>query len=343
MKDLYIIDVSSVLYTTPEESSKVNGVEINGLLKLFRYIALTLGADDDLILAYDNGSFRKKLLPSYKEGRPHSPHVEAQKRLSFELLDRSGFKTNKIKEMEADDIANWAVNQNLGKYVDINVITNDMDLAHNVQTGVHLKSIRNDVSSVTIMNFSKALSTGTMHVPFNTISASKVFCGCTSDKILTFRTEDGRTGSKLFKEYLEWVEKVPNRFDHKVITSKKLIAYFIMGNSTFTDADKKGLMTRVLLVYPADCPGYEVKVTSASNVDRKKFSQILTMCRDYDSLKCMGYSRETASGDLYDVFTSMYKRIESGEFSVDNNLPIIKEYDLPSSGQLDLNFIKSFD
>ena len=346
MKNLTIIDVSSVIYSgrfsITNKDKKISNMPIGGVLKLLQYCTTTIGEGNDLLLAFDSSSFRKKIFPDYKKGRTPDATVEVQKKFVYDVLMRCGIPCHKVDNYEADDIVAWAVSKYAKSYYQITIVCNDMDLAHNVQQNVVIKATREDMPCVNMINFKTVVHRGDV-VPFNTISAYKVFNGCTSDKIPPFTSESGEKGDAIYRRFTQYLQDHYINF-YENSANKDFLVWYLKQEENLSESDMKEISCRIVLVYPAACPAdYSLDVASESNIDLLRYEQVLSLMGDYSSLKCLGLSvKLEVPEDLKALVKSYGQRYVSGEFSVDNNLPVDNVPDIQSEA-LDLDFLKEFD
>lgn len=321
--NLRVIDASACVYTGM--SSEVHrdrsyyGYPVGGLHYLFRYIVGALARKEDVIVAFDSRSFRKDLLDTYKAGRAHSKVVASQLEQAFSVLTEANLACYKVKPYEADDVINWAVQQNHGNYYDIEIYGNDKDLVHCVQPGVSFRSISSNVNSIYVSNFDYGIEKG-VKIPFNTVAAYKVFCGCSSDRIPSFKLENGKGGLEVYQDYLGFLEENRIGSDYYLITNPKLLVFFGNLIGYFSPEDKKELLKRIRLVYPAECPeGLVVSPSTYKSVNKETLTWALSLFNDWESIKCLKCGKHSLSDVDVDRLRSLAKDLTSGSFEVDRN------------------------
>lgn len=340
MAVLNIYDVSSIVHfgNYAKTNLAFYNMNIKGIRTLAREIALALSTGSDVALAFDSRSFRKDILDCYKKGRRENREVDAQIEIAYDIFMKAGIPCYKVDGMEADDIINWIVKDMSSKYNEIIIRTNDRDLAHNVKPGVVIKELsKTDGFIINKNNFSIILSNDNYHVPYNTVTAFKLFNGCSSDKIPRFKgsVHSGR----LFRDFLEFLKENDLMQKYNVMTSPKAVAVFINKRNDLTEDDKKELFKRIRLVYPAEKPkDLEFKPVGKSGIRNREFAEILTMCKENNGLKCMKYKRQEISEGLIEHMKRYGDDVKSGAFSVDRNL----EVDPTVISDTEIMFIKEF-
>ena len=196
---------------------------------------------------------------------------------------------------------------------------NDHDLLHNVQRNVVFKSISSNTTSVYMINFEKAIEKG-VTIYFNTISAYKVFCGCTSDKIPSLTLQCGLKGKQIYDKYIEFLRKQEISFDYNIITNSKLVNIFAAMSGLFTDEERLDVFNRVKLVYPAECPeGVTITGTCLKEINANEMCYMLTLFNDYESLRCLKYSKLTLAQDDINLLRKASKDLLTGAFEVDRS------------------------
>ena len=320
---LVIIDASACVYTgmcsKRHKDKSYYGYPVGGLHYLFRYVTTALAQTSHVIVAFDSRSFRKDLLDGYKVGRKHDKRVQSQLEMAYEMLQRANVACYKYDGYEADDIIAWAVQQNVNNFLEIEMCGNDHDLLHNVQRNVVFKSISSNTTSVYMINFEKAIEKG-VTIYFNTISAYKVFCGCTSDKIPSLTLQCGIKGKQIYDKYIEFLRKQEISFDYNIITNSKLVNIFAAMSGLFTDEERLDVFNRVKLVYPAECPeGVTITGTCLKEINANEMCYMLTLFNDYESLRCLKYSKLTLAQDDINLLRKASKDLLTGAFEVDRS------------------------
>ena len=343
--NLYVIDASALVHTA--DSSKYYadrlyyGYPVGGIHFLMRKLCNILIMHDDFVLCFDSPSFRKSIFRGYKHGRQKNYRVISQLDTLYQQLNGCGIKCEKLDGYEADDLIFWATNSLCKQFVDVVILGNDYDLCHNVHENIRFQSIRSDVNNINASNFSLAIKKGET-IPFNTISANKVFCGCTSDKIPAFTAECGKSGKVLYVDFITFCEKcgVIGKWDKT--SASGLVSLWAKYAGYLTDADKVELEKRCKLVYPADMTaGYTFKPANYKNINLEKFSKVLTLFDVSDAFKSTMFSRVRLSEDDKQYVRGLAKAFNSGQFCGDNNMPFDKPRIYTSVLELD-SFSRDF-
>lgn len=327
MFDLGIIDASALVYTgalgAPYNERLYYGYPVGGIHYFLKYLSLTLKNYDDAIIVFDSrDNFRKSLWKEYKETRIPNKSVISQLKLLYEGLLECGFHCYRIDGYEGDDVINWAVSQNIDKYNSLRIYGNDRDLIHNVQNKVSFCPVRTGMNFVDISNFSTAIYKDTT-IMFNTLNAYKVFCGCPSDNVKPFISEDGTKGMHFYNIYLQLFKQglVVNSYENT--SSKVLLTNFINQYNGFSEVDKEELCIRVQVIYPADCPdGITIVGSSLDTIDTDAFRHFLSLYNAFDALRCLELRKVSLNQEDTDFLKNEAFALSSGAFCVDNSIPV---------------------
>lgn len=325
MNDLHIIDVSALVYvgsTSKYYMDRKNyGVPVGGLHYLMKQVTNCFACYDPVILCFDSPSFRKKLYSEYKAGRIDNQMVYQQLQFVYDSLLSCGVQCEKYDNFEADDIVSWAVSQNVGKFNSIVIVGNDHDLCHNVQNGVRFKSIALNASCIYPGNFEEFVdSTPTK---FNTISAKKVLCGCSSDKIPPIKLSNGMKPLEVYRKFLQYFTEQGFTVGYSTTSDWRYLVAFINDSHLFTDDEKQEMFVRIRLVYPAKCPeGITITPVTRNSFDFNGMCKFLTMINDYDSLRCLGGKKVPLTEDDKQILRDMARKLSSGEYAADHNLQV---------------------
>lgn len=343
MRSLFIFDVSGLVYygTTGNASdramSSFRKFPIGGIKTLMTRLSMALAEEGDVALAFDSRSFRKDLLGTYKGDRMPNRSVNAQLDFLYDQLAKAGLPVLKCEGFEADDIINWIVTQYVTSYERIVIYSNDHDVAHNVQGKVVMKPFSRTDAVITKDNFEYTVQKG-KRVMFNTISAYKVFFGCSSDCIPAFKSSEYTTES-LYRCFTKFLTEHRLTASYDAMVSKKALAIYVNTCGYFSDAERTEIYKRINLVYPAEKPDdFRADVVNLGSVDKHVFSEILVMCHDYHSLSNIGMKPFKLSDDFLSLLDSYSQNFTSGAYSVDHNLEVDPSYELDSS----VFFVKEF-
>lgn len=322
MSILHVLDVSALVHTgTSVCDDSYYGCPVGGLRYLNRYICQAFVRENDIVLAFDSPSFRNELLGEYKSGRNKNVSVISQIEIAYEMLSSCGVKCEKHDGYEADDIIEWAVQAGEANedYYQIMIHGNDYDLCHSIRPNVKFCGCSSNVASVTAGNFSTAVAKGEF-VKYNTISAYKVFCGCSSDKIPELRLESGKHGKELYKQFVEFTD-ANGIYNYEFTSTYKTILYFASQVDLFTENDMNELYRRIKLVFPAEKPeDVLINPTKFYTVNQKKLIQYFALCGDVASLRCMSAGKVTLSESEKEYLKERGRMLSSGIYAADNNL-----------------------
>ena len=327
---LKILDVSALVHTGASAfgDRQFYGYPVGGIHYLMRYVSTALLYRDDLALCFDSPSFRLQLQGNYKSGRVHNAPVISQIETLYENLSACGIKCLKYDGYEADDIIYWISSAYCKVYDEIEIIGNDHDLCHSVRNGVSFKACRSGMNNVNCGNFETAIIQ-CVKIPFNTISAYKVFCGCPSDSIPAMSMLNGMSSAKVYAEYLKFLEENDVMHPYEYVTSKSLPTYFAEKSGLFTESEIKEVEKRVELVYPANKPDnidLTKAVTSVFDVDVNAIAHFLALYGDKDSLACFDTKPKITEYDKQ-IVRDKVKLLSSGSFAVDHSIEDVPRVD----------------
>lgn len=325
MSVLNILDINSFLYTAhnvPELSSlSVRNCPVGGMKYITRKISYLLMRGESVVCAFDSRTNRKLLYPEYKKQRKKVPEVNIQSEFLLKTLTDAGVCCIKVKGLEADDIIYNVIEKEKNNFMSINIHSADYDLCHNVIAGkVNFFSVNRNVMCVNGNTFSEVLSNAEVRVPYNMITAKKVFCGDSSDNIGAFTSSDGRKGSMLFTTLVDLVfDNQTQALPVEVLRSRQLIETMInfMG---FSEEDKVEIKKRCDLFYPIE-QDIDFTPTNSKNINMSYYLGFLKSIKDIDSCKTLKYwgdSNKTVDEQLFQYGNAF----KSGEYHVDNNLSL---------------------
>lgn len=339
MKNLYIFDVSGIVYfgTTGTLSYVYKGMQVSGIKALTGRLTAALAERADVVLAFDAHSFRKDLLDVYKGDRIPNRYVGAQLDLLIEMLEKAGIPCYKFDGYEADDIIAWAAKQFRDAYVNTCIYSNDYDVAHNVQNKVYLKPIDNKSNIVTYRNFVSAVSRKD-DIMFNTISAFKVFCGCTSDRVPPIKVSEGYTPISIYKRFCRFLQE-NGLATYEATSSPKTLAIFANTVGLFNDADKQEIYKRIQIIFPASKPDdVKIKPVCLDSINKEAYSWLLAIGKDYQAAKSIGIKTLSVPPEVDSYVKSIYDLVRTGAYSVDRNLEVNPSYEVDS----EMMFLKEF-
>lgn len=333
---LSLIDVSAVVHTGMKSEyyreRMFYGFPVGGIHFLTQQLCVHLMMRDEFVLCFDSPNFRTKEFPKYKSGRARDMAVILQLEALFEWLQACGIKCEKAEGYEADDIISWAATALKENYDEVIILGNDKDLCHSVRNNVRFKSIRSDLNSIYYGNFEDSIERGEK-IMFNTISAYKVFCGCRSDAIPAFKTENGVGGRKLYSNFTKFCADNGVAGSYVKTSNPGLVEIYAKYSGLFTEADKKRLKKQIRLVYPAPMPrGFCFSPTGLVDVDLKKFSHFLTLFNAVDAFKNSMFVRQTLTDEDKQYVKELARQYSTGEAFADRNI----EYSLNRLGTDDM-------
>lgn len=342
MDKLHVFDVSPMIYAGGSHSDEYYGYPVGGIKYLMNRIAVAMVKDEDIVLCFDSPSFRSTGESNYKKGRIKRPPIISQLEAVYDGLSKCGIRCEKYAGYEADDIVEWAVATNYENYMYGTLIYgNDIDLCHSIRNGVQFITTNPAMNNISCANFISGIYKG-KEIYYNTISAYKVFCGCSSDTIPPLKTAGGYNNYELYKKWCEVVSRCGPVSDRRVGANPEMVRIFAENSGLFTDEEVVDIKNRIKLIFPAPKPDDVVIIpTKAKEVDKIQLQYFLSLYNCTDALRCLRLQRLALSDNQKNYLTQRARNLKSGAYAADKNL----EADISQSrAQLvDLDsFTKSF-
>lgn len=337
-------DVSPYMYTgmSSSEYSKVSysGFPLGGIKYFLHHLGTHIASREDYAFFFDSASFRKRLLPGYKSGRLSNPEVNLQLNLLYDVLVRCGFACYKVDKYEADDLIFSAVEQFRRQYSAVDIYSADYDLTHNVDGIVSFMAVNGNVNNVKSSNFSNSVVRGE-HIMMNTVSAHKTFFGCTSDKIQPFKS-DSITNRELYDGFCLFLQEVSKSSmpPPALGRDKRALLLYLRDRVSpkISSEEMEDLLTRVEVVYPAKYDEVEFKAVNRLNLEKSgllELAGILTICKEYSTLKLLGLEPIPPSKADEEFFRGLANDLRTGAFAADRGLPL-DNYAVRESSLMDL-------
>ncbi len=322
MNELHVYDMSSMVYTgATGMQTSFYGVPTGGIQYFLKYLAVALRDRDCVIPCFDSPSFRIDLMPGYKSGRMKSPEIYHQIEVLYDGLRACGIQCEKYAGYEADDLIEWAVSENVDRFIrGVTIYSSDHDICHSIRNGVMLRTLRSGMNDILPSNFETAIERG-KRIPYNTISAYKVFTGCKSDAIPPFTSENGVKGAQLYQVWCDSMQKIGNLSSRRVGANPESIRIFVKAVGALTEKDSQELERRIRLVFPADKPDdVSIVPTSWSDIDLDKLVYLCSKYNARDALRCLGKYPCTLSEEDKDALRRESRALLTGEYATDKNL-----------------------
>lgn len=312
---LTIFDVSPFIYTGENityKYSRKKQFPIKGLNYFLKYLAATLATYDDVLICFDSKSFRKSIDSKYKSNRTPNPDVYAQLELLYTFLPKFGFCCLKQDGAEADDLIFTCVEKYKDKYSRINIYSADYDIAHNVSDNVNLLAVNSNTMDIKVESFQSILK-----VPYNTITAYKLFNGDKSDNIPSL----GSVASSLFEIYLFVIQKMNYNQDYsKTREFMEDLLNHIYPNY-LDDSDIEIIRKRLDLVYPKMIDvGYNFQPSNINTIDLSGFTSFLNSLDNTVALKSLRSEQQSYNKELESYLKIVGESLNKGFYSIDNNL-----------------------
>lgn len=324
MSALHVIDVHPFIYAAqsiPSLASETSrGCPVGGIKLLTRKITNLIKLGDSVVCCFDSKTMKSAKFPEYKKGRKKVPEVILQCQALYKFLSSAGVCCLKINGLEADDIIYNVVNKSLNDYSQIFIYSSDYDLCHNLMDPkVCLRPATQNSLCVSFNNFTSVISSiYDCDIPYNMITAYKVFCGDKSDGIKAFVSESGVKGSQLFRQLVDFSFQ-NGSLPINVLRSRGLVSKLspFLGLSA---GDLETIEKRCDLFFPIE-QDIEFFPTNIRSINMSYYKKFVRTIGDKDScraLNCWNESSPEIEQEVFD-FGNSYK---SGEFHVDNNLSL---------------------
>lgn len=254
---LNVIDCSVFFHygTKSTFNATYKGIPTAGIYQLLSLIADLINTNQDIALCFDSRTNRKLLLPDYKSSRVGDPKVSFQAKLTYEYLKDVFPNVYKAENFEADDLA-YTIVQN--EYRDapagISLITSDYDWCHNIDKYglVELLPATENVCLVNCDNFSDVLSTDTVRIPNNAITAYKTIFG---DDDLSRNKRfycNAASPEELFNAFKVFV-KNKGYSDFDMRRKEVMLEFVTLFSSLFNNEELELFKKRIEVFYPRYC------------------------------------------------------------------------------------------
>lgn len=343
MNELMVYDVSPIVYYGGSHREDYWGYPVGGIRCLLNRLAVAFGSGDHVILCFDSPSFRVNKNLNYKNGRERRPAIFSQIETLYDGLQSCGIRCEKYNGYEADDLVEWAVAQNVDKYIrGVTIHGNDMDLCHSIRNGVCLSTLDSGLNDITPANFETGIYRGE-HIPYNTISAYKVFCGDRSDKIPVLKTEKGYSPKQLYDTWCRVMERYGSLGNRSIGPNPEMIELFATKTNLFSEKDIDEIRRRVELIYPAEVPeGVVLEPVQWSDVNKEALTCFMSKYGAKDALKCLGLRGYGLTDKEKDELRERGHALRTGAYAADHNLEFQTES--VKSTLIDLDaFTRSFE
>lgn len=321
MNELVVFDVSPMVYVGGSHKDEFWGYPVGGIKYFLNRLAVALAGRDFVVPCFDSPSFRSDLYPEYKKGREKRPEIYSQIETLYEGLQQCGIRCEKYDGYEADDVVEWAVAQNVDKFIrGVTIYCNDNDLCHSIRNGVVLHTVNESMNDITPSNFEYGIYNG-KRIPYNTISAYKVFCGCKSDGIPVLNLECGLGGYALFQKWCEIVSSAYPLSNRAIGANPAMVRVFANSSGIFTEEEKAEVEKRIKLIYPADVPeGVRIEPTSWNDVNKDALAKFMSLYGAGDALRCLSLRRCELTENDKTLLSSKAKALRTGAYAADKNL-----------------------
>lgn len=321
MDRLHVFDVSAMVFCGGSHQDDFYNYPVGGIKYLADRIAVALGDNEDIVLCFDSPSFRSSGDSHYKHGRIPRPAIYSQIETIYDGLSQCGFYCEKYNGYEADDIIEWAVAEHYKEYYyGTTIYGNDMDLCHSIRNGVQFVTTTTAMNDINITNFKTAIYKG-KEIPFNTISAYKVFCGCHSDTIPALVTERKLNTYKLFQLWCNTMNKYGPLSAREIGANPKMVIAFAEGSGLFTQTEIDDIKQRVALIFPAEKPdSIKINVTTPKQVDKTQLQYFLSLYNCSNALRCLKMNRINLTENQKNDLRNRARSLKSGAYAADKNL-----------------------
>lgn len=247
-----IIDVSAALKAGTENTfgrdATYKGIPTGGLYNLATHIANSFLNSDTIVLCWDERTNRRDFLPEYKSSRNPDNAQRFARKMSYEYLKRSVPNSFKQVGYEADDLAASLIHKYVNKEVchSFDLYTTDYDWAHNIKNDFQrLVPLSKNVGLVQKGNFKDFFSVANCDVPFNSITAYKLFTGDTSDGVPVIKLDD-TSPEKMFNDFIHFCDK--NEFAYYDVDS--MVSFIVEIEDKVSSEVFQEILNRCEVLYP---------------------------------------------------------------------------------------------
>ncbi len=210
------------VFALPESIKAPSGIPVNGTYGFFSMLinAIRDYRPDAVVVAFDpkGGSFRRDILPTYKQGRVELPKsFQAQLDLSKEILAILGIPSLQVGRYEADDVLASIATDAAAKGYQVTVVTTDRDVLQLVSDpAVRVLLLRRGISDAVLYD-EKAVRTRTGVSPEDYV-AFAALRGDPSDNLQGVRGVGEKTAAILVNRY----HTVEDLFSHTAELSPRI-------------------------------------------------------------------------------------------------------------------------
>lgn len=325
---LAIFDISPFIYTgmKSEEGRSKNqyGFPMGGISYFLRELTVELMHYRDVLVTFDSRSFRKDVYEHYKGQRKSDGDrvaVSMQVDYLFNVLQEINIPCYKAEGMEADDLVFSAVEALKNEYSMISIFSSDYDLTHNVDDTVKFISANRNVNNINVRNFRDGVERG-KKIMLNTISAYHAFCGCDSDNFPAFKGENGVTGWQLYEAFCEFMRLRSRDLHKNPLAVEAFVKNAGQLGFDLSENDIEFLLRNIKLAFPVKTEGISYVGRSYQNIDMDLYARLLSHCNDRGSLRACRKQFHPMTEREKEFFRSEGKKLSTGEYAVDNNLPV---------------------
>ena len=284
---LFVVDVSAMMRTNYVKLSTGSGEDVfNGYSNKFKKRELSWEVDGEIfntsalygllrifsMYGFDNyyvfcfdtpKSARKAESGDYKAGRVKADQEYFdQVAVARTMLENVGFLTHSVEGFEADDFIVETVNKNKEFFDHVFVVSNDFDMAQNVDDNVYFKNVVKSRGDITKDNFESVLK-----CPYNSILLYKALVGDKSDNIPGVKG----FGPKAFYRFID----DENIYGDLVNIRKGRKEYSIIKDSiTLSEDKKKEALNSLRLIVPRVPKNYD-EWSPRKRIDRDLFEMYL--------------------------------------------------------------------
>lgn len=328
MTKLTLIDASWVIYCGSNSDGykwkTYCGFPCGGFAYLLQKVNQSYVTDNKLVVCFDSHTDRSKILTDYKSQRVYNHVVAGQIKHAYRALQECGVSCAMVDGYEADDLIASFCDLYGGVY-DIEIISNDMDLAHSVVGNTKLLAFTTDGTDINSTNFSKHF--GKKGIVSNSITVWKIYHGDKSDNIKPLTN-----ASEQYRDFIQWCKDTTGATDDEetwdvvadsgwsfnmMIRSLDMFKYYagFMPNS-------KELLDRASVFFPRPLNVSDIMVTGQDDLDVTVASYYYKMMDNHHALRMIGAREVVVPRHYVDNFTKLGTEFKSGAMSADLDAPI---------------------
>ncbi len=147
--------------------------------------------------------------------------------------------------------------------------------------------------------------------------------GDSSDKISSFRSENGLLGKDIYRQYLLFGKEnlKPDAIRPFLFSRKDIFLFFLENKMNFTKNDIVELKKRIQVIFPRETK-YVPEASSEKNIILKELAKLLSLLQEDIQLRQLHLEKVRLTTEEFNSFKAGAQVLRDGTFAVDNNCPV---------------------